>query len=190
MRTFIAIELPQHIKDRLAELQARLKQSGADVKWVEPKNIHLTLKFLGETSDEKLPKIIEAMESVAQNKKRFTARLFCLGAFPKLNFPRVIWVSIDLGDEEVKKIAQGLEEKMEKIGYLKEERPFSSHISIGRVRSVLNKENLIRDLKALENYCAKEKLEFDVAGITLLKSTLGSGGPVYEALKQAKLTTT
>lgn len=188
MRTFIAVELPRGIKDRLAELQALLKKSGADVKWAAPHNIHLTLKFLGEVDEEKLPGIIEAMESACENKKTFTATLSTCGAFPKIEFPRVIWVSLARGDQEVKALAQALEEILEKTGIPREERPFSSHITIARVRSPRNKDMLVKALKETENYFSGKNLGFEVDAITLFKSTLGPGGPDYEALKKVSIT--
>jgi len=189
MRTFIAIELPQEIKNKLSGLQARLKQSGADVKWVEPKNIHLTLKFLGEIDEAKSVKVAGIIEDITRSSKQFQINLSSLGAFPKIEFPRVIWVAIAKGNQETVALAKDLEEKIEKLGIPKEDRPFSSHITIGRVRSPLNKDKLVKALKETENYFGGENIEFGVTKITLFKSTLGSSGPVYEALKEINLTT-
>ena len=189
MRTFIAIPLPQEIKDSLARLQEQLKSSGTDVKWVEPDNIHLTLKFLGERDDKKIEKIEQAIQDTAKDKTEFIAHISSVGAFPKISSPRVIWVGIDQGDSETKLIAGELEEKIAKIGIPKEEREFSSHITIGRTRSSKNLEKLVKIL----NDCAKEldelKLKFNVKKIVLYKSTLTPRGPVYEALKEATLKT-
>ncbi|MFA5351315.1 MAG: RNA 2',3'-cyclic phosphodiesterase [Candidatus Omnitrophota bacterium] len=190
MRTFIAIELPQEIKEKLSELQARLKQSEADVKWVEPENIHLTLKFLGEIGEDKLPKIIEIIESTTQNTKQFRLSLSSLGAFPRVEFPRIIWIGINKGDKETVLLAKALEEKIEKLGIPGEERPFSSHITIGRVKGPLNKDKLAKTLKQSGDYFSGKDIGFDVTKVTLFKSTLGPGGPVYAALKEVKLTTT
>src|SRR3989338_713711 len=123
MRTFIAIELPSEIKNYLAALEDQLKTTRADVKWVKPDNIHLTLKFLGEINDEPLEKIKEILNSVTADKSSFSLRLASLGAFPKTNYPRVIWVGIDNGDKETKEIAKELERKIEKIGIPAEDRP-------------------------------------------------------------------
>jgi 2'-5' RNA ligase len=190
MRTFIAIELPQEMRDYLAGIQNKLNASGADVKWVKPCNIHLTLKFLGEIDEKKLGRITEILENVSGNKKTFQIRISTLGAFPKINSPRVIWVGIDKGDNEAKEIAKELEEKIAKIGIPKEDRPFSSHITIGRTRSNLNLENLIQGLKTLENEPGRENLEFAAGKITLFQSTLTPKGPIYEVLREANLKTT
>jgi len=189
MRTFIAIELPEEIKGYLRRLQDDLKATQADVKWVAPENIHLTLKFLGEVDDRKLDKIIEIIYETAKEKNKFQIRISSLGAFPKIDSPRVIWVGIDAGDKETKGISEELEERIAKIGIPKEDRPFSSHITIGRTRSSLNREKLVRDLKNRAELGA-EKLEFYVTKITLFKSTLTPRGPIYEVLKEANLKTT
>jgi len=205
MRTFIAIELPQGIKDSLGQLQEELKASGADVKWVEPNNIHLTLKFLGEIDDKKLEKITRIIDDIAKEKNGFRICISSLGAFPKIDFPRVIWVGIDTGDKEAQEIAKELEEKIAKIGTStslkchgerrrtigipKEGQPFSSHITIGRMRSSLNREKLVQDLNNKAKLDGK-KSEFYVTKITLFKSTLTPKGPIYEALKETNLKTT
>ena len=190
MRTFIAIELPQEIKDRLGQLQDKLKKCGADVKWVEPKNIHLTLKFLGERDKKKIAQINEIIEETAKANDSFQARIVSIGAFPKIEFPRVIWLGIDKGNEEIKKIARELEEKIVKVGIPKENRSFSSHISIGRLKSPLNKKELVGELKNLAVNFGMENLEFAVRKITFFKSTLTPTGPIYEPLKEVNLRAT
>ena len=187
MRTFIAIALAQEIQDYLAGIQEQLKKCRADVKWVQPENIHLTLKFLGERDEKKIEKIKEVIEETAREKVCFSVRLCNIGAFPKVESPRVIWVGIDEGERETKEIAYELEEKIAKIGIPKEEKPFSSHITIARLRSPSNRENLVQELKKLPKIQNKK---FPVTKITLYKSTLTPKGPIYEALKEANLKTT
>jgi len=190
MRTFIAIELPKEIKDSLAQLQEELKKTGADVKWVKPENIHLTLKFLGEINNKKLEKITEILWDVAKNKDSFSIRLSSIGTFPVLSSPRVIWVGIDMGGKESEKIAWELEKKIARIGIPKEKRPFSSHITIGRTRSTQGRDNLIQELKNLEGNFRLENSEFLATKITFFKSTLTPTGPIYESLQEANLNTT
>lgn len=189
MRTFIAIELPKEIKDYLGKLEEKLKTTQADVKWVKPENIHLTLKFLGEIDDKKLEKINLILDDVAREKSPYKIQITSIGAFPKLDFLRVIWAGVDRGDAETKEIAKTLEEKIQKIGIPKEERAFSSHITIGRTRSTKNREKLVQELKNIAD-CSRENLEFSVTKIILYKSTLTPQGPIYEVLKEANLKTT
>jgi len=189
MRAFIAIELPKEIKDYLGKLQNQLKTSGADIKWVEPQNIHLTLKFLGEIDDVLLAKINEIIQAAASGRNEFYMRLTEVGAFPSISSPKVIWVGIDEGDKEVKGIAAELEENIAKIGMPKESRAFSSHITIGRSKSALNQVKLLQLLKELAGKPAEENLRFAVKKIFLFKSTLTPKGPVYEILKNVNLKT-
>ena len=190
MRTFIAIELPGQIKDALAAVIGQLKQSGADVKWVQPQNIHLTLKFLGEPDDKKVKQISEILDEVGKNHQAFQIRINSLGAFPNTKSPRVLWVGIDLGDSETKKIAEDLENSICKVGIPKEEREFSSHITIGRTRSPAGKEKLTQAITIMGEKIGKENFNFMAGAITLFKSTLTPKGPIYEPLKVATLQTT
>jgi 2'-5' RNA ligase len=189
MRTFIAIELPPEIKDKLSRLQVQLQNSGADVKWVKAQNIHLTLKFLGDRDEKKVEQISRILEETALGQQAYLVRLFSLGAFPKITSPRVIWVGINKGDRETKEIADTLEEKIAKLGIPKEDRPFSSHITIGRTRSGLNRQRLAEDLEKLAAILDEENLEFRVEKITLYKSTLTPQGPIYNVLKEVNLKT-
>jgi 2'-5' RNA ligase len=190
MRTFIAIELPEPIKNSLAKLIDKLKQTGADVKWVAPQNIHLTLKFLGERDDKKVDRISEILDEVARNHRAFPIQINALGAFPNMNSPRVIWVGIDQGDVETKNIFKDLEDLICKVGIPKEDRAFSSHITIGRTKSAKGLAELTQEITSLNDSIGRENLNFTAGSITLFKSTLTPKGPIYEALKIANLTTT
>jgi len=188
MRTFIAITLPEDIRDSLEKVQKQLKTSQADVKWVEPKNIHLTLKFLGEIDNSQLEKIIAILGDTAKNQAAFLCRISSVGAFPRDNSPRVIWAGIDLGDEEIKQIAKRLETNLLGLGFPPEDKPFSSHITLGRTKSSLNRDSLVKGLLDLQKKAEKETIAFSVNKITLFKSTLTPLGPIYEPLKEVILT--
>ncbi|MDD5432163.1 MAG: RNA 2',3'-cyclic phosphodiesterase [Candidatus Omnitrophica bacterium] len=188
MRCFIAIDLPDRVKSELVGLQNELKASGAQVKWTEAPNIHLTLKFLGEINEGIAQEISRLLKNISENTTCFKMDIKSIGVFPKPNFPRIIWVGVNKGDKEIKDLVRSIEDGVEKIGIAKEEREFSSHITIGRVKSTLNKDKLVNALKALEN--KPINAEFLVDRITLFKSSLTSQGPVYEALTKVNLKTT
>lgn len=185
MRAFIAIELPKEIKDALANLQSQLQSAGADAKWVAPQNLHLTLKFLGEINDKQLEKIAAVLEETAQRNRPFQLSINSLGAFPTASAPRVIWVGVDKGEAECKKIAAEIEEKTALAGIPKEEREFSCHITIARVKQLLNQDKLARGINQQAGYFKEKTLRFSVAKITLFKSNLFPKGPIYEAQKEA-----
>jgi 2'-5' RNA ligase len=185
MRTFIAIKIPEEIRKSLARLQNKLKACGADVKWVEPANIHLTLKFIGEIEEGKIPEIERAMREAAGNKASFKVRIGNIGAFPDLRHPRVIWAGINQGEKETRSIANELEERLEALGVPKENREFAGHLTLGRARSLKNMTELIKKLEKLKDLSREENFEFKAGEITLFKSTLTPQGAFYEALKEA-----
>ncbi len=187
MRAFIAIDLPLEIKDHLGRIEEKLKASAADVKWVSPANIHLTLKFLGEIDAQKKASLIRIIEDTAKDKNAFSLRLSSAGAFPNIKYPRVIWIGIDEGSAEVLKIAEELEEKIEKIGIPKETREFSSHITIGRVKSGLHRLKLTEGIEEINKELGEKLLELPAGKITLFKSTLSPKGPAYEPLHETSL---
>jgi 2'-5' RNA ligase len=191
MRAFIAISLPKEIRDFLSNIQNQLKSCGADVRWVQPQNIHLTLKFLGEINEGQLNKINVIIEEVTKKLPPFTISINSIGAFPRTSSPKVIWAGIQKGDSKVKIIANELEERIADadIGIPKEEKTFSSHITIGRKRSSLKIDKLIDGLRKMDLFTKEQGQEFLTSKITLFKSTLTPKGPNYESLKEANLKT-
>lgn len=185
MRTFIAIPFIEQAYQELAQLQDKLCKSNADVKWVEPANIHLTLKFLGEIDDEQVVKIKTSLDEIVKNHRPFNIHLAKIGAFPKLSYPRVVWVAIDEGCQECKTLAKSIEEAMEKLGFKKEERPFSPHLTLGRVRSAKNKPQLIAAIEKEKDFAAQNKVS--VGKIILFQSTLTPKGSIYTPLKEFPL---
>ena len=189
MRAFIAIDLPEEIKDHLSLLETKLKQSGADVKWAAPVNIHLTLKFLGDIDDKRINQIIQILDDISSNTPQFYIKLGGIGTFPNIRSPRIIWIGLAAGNNETKEITADLEERIEKIGIPKEDKPFTSHITIGRVKSNLNREKLIPLLTTLTTENDKSNYQFLATKLTLFKSTLTPKGPIYEAVKESNLRT-
>ena len=198
MRTFIALELSNPIKHELSRLQQELTKSNADVKWVKPENIHLTLKFLGNIDETKLEQIKHILDGISSEEKPFEIHLSELGAFPNLNRPRVLWVGLDKGSSETKQIAAALETELQKIGFPKEERPFSAHLTLGRVKSGKNRDcphgypskgtEKNRDCPPL--YPSKWTVPIfqQITHITLFQSELTPRGPIYTSLHEAKFT--
>jgi len=186
MRTFIAIELPETIRESLAATQEKLKAAQADVKWVEKNNIHLTLKFLGEVNEEQIEKISTVLSKITLSNPAYQAKISSLGGFPKIQYPRVIWAGIETGDAETKNIAKNIEESLEKLGFPKENRPFASHITLGRTRSSKRQKKLAESLDKLQNEFENTE-SFKVGKITLFKSQLSPKGPTYQAIKEFSL---
>lgn len=185
MRLFIAIELSDDIKKGLSRIQSHLKYSGADVKWVETDNIHLTLKFLGEADEDKLAYITSALDAIGKAVSPFNIVVKEIGAFPKIEYPRVIWVSLDKGAEESKRLAKMIDERLSEIGFQKEERPFSPHITIGRVRSPKNKAALKEKILSLDPNMMNLSSQ-SISSVILFRSTLTPRGSIYTKIHEAK----
>ncbi|MDD5255836.1 MAG: RNA 2',3'-cyclic phosphodiesterase [Candidatus Omnitrophica bacterium] len=190
MRTFIAIALPERITKLLGGIQEELKKSQADVKWVETPNIHLTLKFLGELNPEQIGQVSAALAQAGNKIRPFEASLGELGAFPSLRYPRVIWLGVEKGNQNIKELAALVEDSLFKIAIPREDKPFSSHITLGRTRSSLNNLRLSAALSNAGGIYKAENPEFHVGRITLFKSTLTPKGPLYESLAETILTAT
>ena len=180
LRSFIAFDIEDKaIIERLSNAQMELVKTGADLKLVEPKNIHITIRFLGNISPGIVEKIFKAMENV--NFKPFTVEIRGLGAFPSLRFPRVVWAGIKRGEEELKGIFEQLEPQLRKLGFQPDPKGFSPHITIARVKTGRNKAELAKTLKEL----AEKEFGVMIAKcLRLKKSTLTPRGPIYTTLKE------
>jgi len=183
MRLFIAMPLPKNIEESLGKVIFVLKQKRTRVSWVAPKNIHLTLKFLGETDEQKVKPISEAIAGVAAKYGVINSGIDQIGAFPNLNRPRIIWAGLSEETETLAAIAFDMENEMEKLGFAREARAFKSHLTLGRVKDSFNLGELAEAVKKYE--FAPEKALLD--SIVLFKSTLTAQGAIYERLFQAPL---
>lgn len=182
IRSFIAIEIPARIQAEIGELQNRLKRSGGDVKWVEPRNIHLTLRFLGHVPPEKIEEMKKALPESLAGTNPYDLKLSGLGAFPNQRRPRVVWIGLEKGTEESRQIQERVESCVERLGFAREERAFTPHITIGRVRSQKNLDRLAMVLSQ-EVFSAEN---FPVSQIVLMRSDLKPTGPMYSHLGELR----
>lgn len=187
-RSFIAIALNENLHKELESLQAKLKAADADVKWVKSENIHLTLKFLGNITDEQIEDVKNVFKKMGSNFKNYSIHLAGVGAFPKIQYPRVIWVGMDEGVEETDKIYKSIEEELNKKGFAKEKRSFSPHLTLGRVRSPKNRQQLTKAVEKEKNFSSSSKLL--VGEIILFKSILTPKGSIYEPMFKTTLVKT
>ena len=180
-RGFIAIDIPS--SQKIIELSNQIKNSGANVKLVELENIHITLKFLGDTEEQYIDKIEEKMKESIEGVGSFDIKLINAGVFPNTNYVKVMWIGIK-DDGELSKITSVINEKLTSLGFEKEKRGFSPHLTIARVRSARNKEKLVEIIK---KYREVEFTTVKVDSIKLKKSELTPKGPIYTTLKEIKL---
>lgn len=184
-RTFIAIDPGQAIRDRLVSLQENLAKSGADVKWVEPKNLHLTLLFLGEVDQRDLVSVCRAVAETAAARLAFPMTLEKTGAFPNTRRPKTLWVGVGQGAQEVCAVHDSIETPLLELGcYRREGRAYTPHLTLGRVRADKSAESLTA---SLAKYADWRGGETTVHEVLVMGSELNPDGPVYTVLGRGKL---
>lgn len=182
IRTFIAIRLPGDVLGALAVLADQLASTWPEgsVRWARPEGVHLTLRFLGETDEERVPALASAMSQAADDVPPFALRLAEMGCFPNPRRPRVIWVGIEDADERLTRLQKGMERLARSLGWEKEKRAFSPHLTLGRVRDrALPPEG--------EWLLQPPPLSFHVDAVELIESRLKPSGAEYVALHRALL---
>lgn len=186
IRTFIAIEIPEAVKAKMAEVQAELKKSGADVGWTRPEGIHLTLKFLGPVETGTVGEISTALEAALRGTEAFSLDVKGIGVFPTPRAPRVLWIGLG-GDIDA---ARALTEKVETVckgfGFAREKRPFTPHLTLGRVRSP---KGIAALMKAAAGYEGIELGGFTAGRVSVMKSELKPSGAVYTEMRAVELKT-
>ena len=184
IRCFIALNLPAEIKGRLAELEARLKESRADVSWVKPENVHLTLKFLGGVEEARVPIVKRAVQERLRREGPLVLTLAGLGVFPNPRSPRVVWVAVEGDTERLQNLQESLEQALGEVGFPREARSFSPHITLGRMRSRQGATGLMELVGRLG---ANEVGSMRAESIELMRSQLHPAGAVYTILESFPL---
>jgi len=177
-RTFISVNIDnRETLENLVATQKTLNATGADIKTVEPENIHITLKFLGEIPETQVQRVKEKIIEISFTPIKLEIEE--IGVFPNHRRPRVIWAGVKGEIEQLRQVFKELEEKLQTIGIKKERRRFQPHITIGRVRGGRNRENLLHELLQLQNTRYGEII---VNHISFMKSELTRQGPIYTQL--------
>lgn len=182
VRTFIAIEIPDVIRQKIAAVQEKLKKAGERISWTKPGNIHLTLKFLGDVKENQIEPIADAVKISANGIRPFSFQVGNLGAFPDIRRARVLWVDVVNPTNELAELAKRIEDQLSKIGFKKETRKFNPHLTMGRVKSRLGEKFIVK----FENLTFEED-EVRVEGIIVMKSELNPAGSIYTPLQKIKL---
>ena len=183
MRLFVAVHLPQEIRDGLAAVQERLRRLQADVSWVKPANLHITLKFLGETEPKRLGRIGPVLAEVARGMAPFSLTVAGVGTFGG-RIPRVVWAGVREGAAPLEALAGAVENGLARAGFPKERRQFTAHFTLGRVRSPRNAEVL---LAAIRDESTEPLGVVSVEQFVLMQSRLDPGGSIYTALERFPL---
>jgi 2'-5' RNA ligase len=185
VRTFVAVELTAAIRGRAAELIAALRAVPADVKWVEPENMHLTLKFLDEVPLAEIAELCQTIERAVADIEPFEMEVRGAGAFPNAARPRTLWLGAADGQQPMIALHGKVEGALAKLGFRKEGRRFQPHLTIGRVRQTGPGVAELGEL--VWRYADFEAGRLKVREVVVFSSQLESAGPVYTALGRARL---
>lgn len=177
MRVFISIDLPKEVKDYLFELEKEVRGFNlGKVNWVFKKNLHLTLKFLGEVSEDKALEIKNNLKNI--KFKKFKLKLTEISFYPSKFKPNVIWVGVELQEEFIK-LQQLVDAETIEVGDLK----LGAHITFGRIKSLKEKKLFLDKISKIKI----KKLEFEVNSFDLFNSELSASGPSYNLLEKYSL---
>jgi len=183
VRAFIGIDIDEAVRRRLITIQEQLAATGAGLKLVEPPNIHVTMKFLGEISDDRIAPVSEALGRAAAETKQFDIGVKGIGVFPNLGYIRVVWAGVSGGREEVITLQRKIDRELQSIGF-NPEKNFVPHLTVARVKTAKNKEKLasfIREMGDAEFGTSR------VRSIELKQSKLTPRGPIYSTLARMEL---
>jgi 2'-5' RNA ligase len=189
IRTFIAIELDESIKDGLTRLQEGLKGEvpQGSVRWVRPASIHLTLKFLGDVPADQTREITRALERSCQGFAPFSLTCGGLGCFPNLKRPRVVWVGVHEETGTLAQLQKAIEANVAPLGYPTEKRKFSPHLTLGRVQRRVSSSDLHRLGEQVGSSEIGTLGQMEVRSVNLMRSDLRPSGAVYTRLAEVKL---
>lgn len=185
-RTFVAIDISDDVRRRVLKARKDLERAPCRVKWVEPGNLHITLKFLGDVDRVKLVSVIDIIREAAKGVAPFELFFSGLGYFPAGGRkPRVVWVGIEDPSGSAARLARELDDKLMGLDIEPDDRPFRAHLTIGRVKNPKGAPDLAKRIDGTE-YGAFGSTT--VREVVLYESELTPGGPVYKAIDSARLT--
>lgn len=184
IRTFIAIDVPEKIKDEIFEIEKELiKSAGEGIKWEGKEKFHITLKFLGDVNEEAINSIHQVLNESLNGFGKFSVVYKGIGAFPDLKNPRVIWIGCEDPTGKLFELQKIVEEKMSELGFEREDKEYHPHITLGRVKKAKNISNLIKKIESI-NFEARTG---EVEEVLIMKSDLKPSGSVYSVLRKIKL---
>jgi 2'-5' RNA ligase len=184
IRTFIGIAVAERVREQLVALQKRLRAAADEVKWVEPENLHLTLKFLGEVDEQDLYAVCKTAEEAVAEQAPFEMLVAGVGAFPTEQRPRIIWAGVTQGSAPAIAIQAKLEKLFASQGYPREDRRYTPHLTLGRSRHSRPNPNLT---KLIEQVAEWQGGPTAVGEVLVMASQLTSDGPIYTIMGRGPL---
>ena len=184
VRTFIAIELPGDVREYVAECEDRLRRAGADVRWVRPDRIHLTLLFLGEVPADRLADLEAAVRAAAGSFAPLAIQAAGAGRFPPRGAPRIIWIGIEEPTGGLVRLQKAVADAAADFAEKREDREFAAHLTLGRAKSGKNARPLDEAIAAM---AAETGPAFEAREVVIFKSELSPQGPTYTPLAKLPL---
>ena len=186
VRAFIAVDLSASVRSSVVKLIKSIEPHLDGTKWVSTENLHVTLKFLGDVPLNELPALIKAIQKGTEQVDAFDLEFLGCGAFPNLTAPKTIWIGCDQGADDLTFLASRIEDELFTLGYPKESRKFSPHLTIGRVR----KSSAASVLSLTEFFTVQKQKPFGSCGVdevVIYSSELTRQGPIYDVLATVPL---
>ena len=183
IRTFIAINIPASIRKQIAEFQSALKRHDVRVSWTKPENIHITLKFLGDVEIMRIDEISNAVVTACQDVESFVLAIKGTGFFPNRRNPKVLWIGCEGDVETLFSLYNQIEQQLFLAGFKKEKRKYSSHLTIGRVKSNFGIQSVVNEMET----SSFDGGEFEVKHVNVMKSVLNPNGAIYTVLSKVDL---
>lgn len=184
IRAFIAITLPEHIISSIGKIQEGIKSYGFKVRWVRPHNIHLTIKFLGNVDEAEINTIGRTIVDALKEFPPISLAAKGIGVFPGIQRPRVLWVGVTGQVESLIEMQKGLDDRLEALGFPKENKSLKGHLTIGRVKGKIDFTRLGEAMNTYQGFASEL---FVADQVILFKSQLQSAGPVYTELLRMPL---
>jgi RNA 2',3'-cyclic 3'-phosphodiesterase len=189
MRLFVAAIIPNFALEKMLDVQESLKSGfGNSIRWTKPTAIHLTLKFLGEVPDIKIPAIWKSLEEVCLDAPGFYVDCSKIGVFPNLRLPKVIWLGLII-PAGLFQLQKEMDKSLVHFGIQKEEREFSPHLTLGRVNSLMTNTEMSFLKERITEFSKETITSFKIDKISLIKSDLKPSGPIYTVLNSIILKT-
>lgn len=183
MRCFLGIGLDEEVKDRVSKVKEGFKDINTDIKFVDDDNLHWTVKFLGDLDQNEINRV-EPVKDVTSDFTSFNVELKGMGAFPSLDYIKVIWVGAGDGGSKLKRLIEEVDSKLQSEGFEPEDNEIVPHLTIGRMKSGRNKEKVKSKIEGLKG---KRFGKMNINSIKLYKSELTPEGPIYDVLREFEL---
>lgn len=184
VRCFVAVNLPGPLREEIGEFFAALRGSVRGVRWVPAANLHLTLKFLGDVESGQVSRVANAIAGALEESPPVEVAFSGAGVFPPRGRPRVVWLDLSAGAEGITSLQREVERSLEPLGFLPERRPFTPHLTVGRVKNLRDAAPLLSAVAAAGE---REWGGFTASSVDLVRSELFPTGARYSILREVRL---